>query len=209
MVFTFYFTFLCHVCPNYPHRGLTTATAPSGHQMATAVSRTVYYCWTLYMMMSWHGNTFHITGPSRLCEGNPLAGQFSKQRTSNAELWWFLWYKPKNCNTNSQVTGVFRCHDTQHFLESLLSSLSATNAGLLSTGPSGVNFSEILIKIQTFSFTKMHLEISFVKWWPSCPRRDELMTFTYDYTIRLPCWVLCIQCLYLWYRKYKTYVSKS
>ena len=23
-----------HVCPNYPHTGLTTATAPSGHQMA-------------------------------------------------------------------------------------------------------------------------------------------------------------------------------
>ena len=23
-----------HICPNYPHTGLTTATAPSGHQMA-------------------------------------------------------------------------------------------------------------------------------------------------------------------------------
>ena len=42
MIFTFYFTFLCHVCPNYPHRGLATATAPSGHQMTIVVSRTVY-----------------------------------------------------------------------------------------------------------------------------------------------------------------------
>ena len=42
MIFAFYFTFLCHVCPNYPHTGLTTATTPSGHQMAIVVSRTVY-----------------------------------------------------------------------------------------------------------------------------------------------------------------------
>ena len=42
MIFAFYFTFLCHVCPNYPHTGLTTAMAPSGRQMAIVVSRTVY-----------------------------------------------------------------------------------------------------------------------------------------------------------------------
>ena len=34
-----------------------------------------------------------------------------------------------------------------------------TNAGLLSIGPSGTNISEILIKIQNFSFKKMHLKI--------------------------------------------------
>ena len=33
----------------------------------------------------------------------------------------------------------------------------------------GTNFSEILIKIQNFSFTKMHLKISSVKWRPFCP----------------------------------------
>ena len=31
-----------HVCPHYPHTGLTTATAPSGHQMAIVVSRTAW-----------------------------------------------------------------------------------------------------------------------------------------------------------------------
>ena len=31
-----------------------------------------------------------------------------------------------------------------------------TNAGLLSIGPLGTNFSEILIKIQNFSFTKKY-----------------------------------------------------
>ena len=50
-----------------------------------------------------------------------------------------------------------------------------TNAGLLSIGPLGTNFSEILIKIQNFSFMKMHLKISSVKWRPFCPRGDELM----------------------------------
>ena len=43
-------------------------------------------------------------------------------------------------------------------------------AGLLSIGHLGTKLREILIKTQTFSFTKMHLKISSVKW----PRRDEL-----------------------------------
>ena len=39
-----------------------------------------------------------------------------------------------------------------------------TNDGLLLIGPSGTNFNEILIGIQTFSFKKMHLKISSAKW---------------------------------------------
>ena len=50
-----------------------------------------------------------------------------------------------------------------------------TNAGGLSIGPMGTNVSEILIEIQNFSFTKMHLKISFAKWRPFCPGGDELM----------------------------------
>ena len=42
------------------------------------------------------------------------------------------------------------------------------NAGLLLIRPLGTNFSEILIKIQNFAFTKMHLKMS-VKWRPFCP----------------------------------------
>ena len=38
-----------------------------------------------------------------------------------------------------------------------------TSAGILLIGPIGTNFSEILIGIQTFSFTKMHLKISSAK----------------------------------------------
>ena len=49
-----------------------------------------------------------------------------------------------------------------------------TNAGSLSIGLLGTKFSEILIKIQAFSFTKMDLKICSAKWPPFCPVRDEL-----------------------------------
>ena len=52
--------------------------------------------------------------------------------------------------------------------------LFSANAGLLSIGPSGINFSEIRIEIQTFSLTKVHLKISSAKCRQLCPGRDEL-----------------------------------
>ena len=42
------------------------------------------------------------------------------------------------------------------------------NAEILLIGPLGTNFSEILVKIQTFSFRKMHLKMSSGKWRPFC-----------------------------------------
>ena len=49
-----------------------------------------------------------------------------------------------------------------------------TNSGILSIGPLGTKFSEILIKIQIFSFMKMHLRISSAKRRPFCPGGDGL-----------------------------------
>ena len=48
-----------------------------------------------------------------------------------------------------------------------------TNDGILLIGPSGTNFTEILIAIQTFSWNKIHLKMSSVKSasissWPQC-----------------------------------------
>ena len=43
-----------------------------------------------------------------------------------------------------------------------------TNAGILLIGPLRTNFSEILIEILTFSFTKMRLKVSSAKWRPFC-----------------------------------------
>ena len=42
------------------------------------------------------------------------------------------------------------------------------NTGLLLIEPLGTNFSEISIGIQTFSFKKMHLNMSSAKWRPFC-----------------------------------------
>ena len=41
-----------------------------------------------------------------------------------------------------------------------------TIAGISLIGPLGTNFSEILIRIQTFSFKKMHLKMPSAKWRP-------------------------------------------
>ena len=43
-----------------------------------------------------------------------------------------------------------------------------TNAGILLIWPLGTNFNEILIGNQTFSFKKMKLKMSSVKWHPFC-----------------------------------------
>ena len=43
-----------------------------------------------------------------------------------------------------------------------------TNAGILLIWPLGTSFSEILIEILTFSFTKMRLKVSSAKWQPFC-----------------------------------------
>ena len=43
-----------------------------------------------------------------------------------------------------------------------------TNAGILLIAPLGTNFSEILTRIQTFSFNKMQLKMSSAKWRPFC-----------------------------------------
>ena len=58
---------------------------------------------------------------------------------------------------------------------------------ILSIGPLRTNFSEILIKIQSFSFTKMHLNIWSAKWQPFCPRGDELvLILIYDMVCFFP-----------------------
>ena len=50
-----------------------------------------------------------------------------------------------------------------------------TNAGISLIGPLGTNFSEILIGIQTFSFTKMYLKMSSAKWRPFYLGLSELI----------------------------------
>ena len=47
-------------------------------------------------------------------------------------------------------------------------SITWTNVGILLIGPLGTNFSEILIKIQTFSFKKIHFKMAAILSRPQC-----------------------------------------
>ena len=47
-------------------------------------------------------------------------------------------------------------------------------------GTLGINFAEILIEIQTFSFKKMHLKMSSGKWHPFCLSLNVLLCMLYD-----------------------------
>ena len=53
--------------------------------------------------------------------------------------------------------------------------LSKPLLGYCQLNPQEQTSSETLIKIQKFSFTKIHLKISSAKWWPFCRGGDELM----------------------------------
>ena len=60
-----------------------------------------------------------------------------------------------------------------------------TSADLLPIGPTGTNFSDILIKMEKFSFTTMHLNLSSTKWQSFCPGVEKLKCFVRDifYTV--------------------------
>ena len=55
-----------------------------------------------------------------------------------------------------------------------------TNAGILSIGPLGTNFSEILIEIHISSFKTMYLKMSSAKWRLFCPSLIVLKNLTGD-----------------------------
>ena len=68
-----------------------------------------------------------------------------------------------------------------------------TNAGILSIGSLGTNFSEILLRIETFSFTKMHLKMSSAK--PQPFRLGLYVLIGYcrkAFRRRLPCEISCL-----------------
>ena len=55
-----------------------------------------------------------------------------------------------------------------------------TNAAILLIGPLGTKFNETLIEIHIFSFTKMHLKMSSVKWHPFCLGLNALRPITHQ-----------------------------
>ena len=65
------------------------------------------------------------------------------------------------------------------FLPSLHQVIIWTNAGILLIWPLGTNFSEILIRIHTFSFKKMHIKMLYAKWCPLSPCLDVFNNYNY------------------------------
>ena len=66
-----------------------------------------------------------------------------------------------------------------------------TSADVLSIGPLKTNSTEIWIKILTFTFKKMRLEMSSVRWHPFCPGWDEFTNQLCTITIITPhAWVV-------------------
>ena len=81
-----------------------------------------------------------------------------------------------------------------------------TNVGILLIQTLGRNFSEILSKIHTFSFKKMHFKIP-SKWWPFWSGADELtflvLKLESNRIIRYIPWLL-ISCLLYYIRSWST-----
>ena len=66
-----------------------------------------------------------------------------------------------------------------------------TNTEILLFGPLGTNFIEILNGIQTFSFKKMHLQMSSAKWRPLCLGLNVLSSVNIPVSGGGGCWVVC------------------
>ena len=76
--------------------------------------------------------------------------------------------------TGSTLVQVMACRRTR-LSPVWRQAINRTNAGLLSIGPWGTNFNEILIEIHTFSFKKMRLKMSSAKLVAILSWGDELM----------------------------------
>ena len=67
-----------------------------------------------------------------------------------------------------------------------------TSAGILLIGPLGTNFSEILIEVITFSFTKMRLKVSSAKW-RSCCLSLNVLNATDKYIYLIGMFLACLK----------------
>ena len=134
-----------------------------------------------------------------LCEGNhSITSGFPSQMARDIDDIFFL-VSPNKPLKRSSVASNMKLRDTLVTSPSLMS-LSAilasvsqasigsdnglspvrrqaiiwTKAGILSIGPLGKSFSELVIRIQHFLYIKMHLKMSSAKWRLFCPGWDEV-----------------------------------
>ena len=77
----------------------------------------------------------------------------------------FLWELNQNINSSWQKQCIWKCNG---LIPVLHLAITWNDADLLIIGPSATNFSNILIKLPSVSFKKMHLKMPYMKWQPFC-----------------------------------------
>ena len=102
-----------------------------------------------------------------LSQGTSQTGQNCKD---SAFLHWFVLHSLTHCGrvTHICVSKLIIIGSDNGLLPDRCQAIIWTNTGILLIGPLWINFSEILLNILTFSFKKMHLKVSSVKWQPFC-----------------------------------------
>ena len=116
----------------------------------TVPSHYVNQCWLLISEVLWHSRESNFTLISR---ATTLYNELEDYNSTHLPI------MPHICVSESgHHCFIYWIGAIRH------QAIFWTNAGLLLVRPLGTIFSEILIKIRNFSFTKMHLKISSAKW---------------------------------------------
>ena len=96
----------------------------------------------------------------------------SRQCTIQPNSWWY--YDMETLSALYALVNWINTASGNGLSPVRCQAITWTNADLSSIGPLWTNFSEIWIKILTFSFNKKLLIMPSVKWQPFCPGGDEL-----------------------------------
>ena len=108
---------------------------------------------------------------------------YYQQGAPLVQQWWLGWPTNRSCNwtpfNSSPPSVAYLCQWGSIGSDNGLSpdrhqAIIWTNTGILLLRPLETNFSESILKIQKFSFMKMHLKMLSAKWLPFCPGGDEL-----------------------------------
>ena len=117
----------------------------------------------LLQMMAWRqvSNQWWLSLKTT-CMHHPVS--FYQQGSTGIRIWLTHWGRVTHiCVSRLTITGL-----DNGLSPGRRQAIIWTNAGILLIGPLGTNFSENLIEILTFSFTKMRLKMSSAKWRQFC-----------------------------------------
>ena len=119
------------------------------------------------------------------CEENPhVTNGFPSQQASDVELSLTHWGRVTHiCISKLTIIG-----SGNGLSPDRRQAIIWNNAGILSIGPVGTNFSEISIEILTFSFKKMRLKVSSAKWRLFGLGLNELMWARINWQTHSSCW---------------------